>query len=49
MPYTLLRSMDGSMSEPFCRPRAAYISSFTIGFGVVYWTQQLEGQGGSVK
>ena len=32
-----------------CRLRAAYISSFTMGFGVVYWTQQLEGQRGSVK
>ena len=29
--------------------QAAYISSFTMGFGVVYWAQQLEGQRGNVK
>ena len=29
--------------------QAAYIFSFTMQSGVVYWTQQLEGQRGSAK
>ena len=49
--YQILIEVDCvvNASESGYSLQAAYIFSLTMQSGVVYWTQQLEGQRGSVK